>query len=89
MTIRAIDIGQAIEPLGEYADHIDDGVVVVTRSGQPVAVLVPIENTDLETIALSQDPRFLALVERSRRRYRDEGGRTLAEVERELGTVGS
>ena len=83
--MKAIAIEQATEPLGDYGDRIDDGTVVVTKAGGPVAVLVPLENADLETVTLSQDPRFLALIERSRRRYREEGGRTLAEVERELG----
>lgn len=33
--------------------------VVVTENGTPVAVLMAIENADLETVSLSTNPRFL------------------------------
>ena len=85
MTMRRIDIRQATDPLAEYASTIDRGPVVVTRSGRAVALVVAIDEADLESMALAEDPHFLALIERSMRHYHEQGGLILAEVERELG----
>ena len=54
--------------------------VVITDHGQPVAALVAIENSDLETVSLSTNPQFLDLIERSRARVSDEGGVPSEEV---------
>ena len=48
--------------------------MVVTANGKPIAALVGIENADMETVALSNNPRFLALIERSRQRQKSGGG---------------
>jgi hypothetical protein len=57
---------------------------VVTDDGQPVAALVMLEDTDLETVALSTDPGFLDLIQGSRARHTREGGLSGAEVRRRL-----
>ena len=46
MTLRTVDIADAVEPLADYAQRIGDGPVVVTSGGQPVAIVVPVENAD-------------------------------------------
>ena len=48
MTIRAVDIADAVQSLAEYAQHISAGPVVVTKGGQPVAVVVSAENADMK-----------------------------------------
>ena len=85
MTMRRIDIHQATGALADYAATVDRGPIVVTRSGRAVAVVVAVDDADLESMALAEDPRFQALIERSMRHYHEQGGLTLAEVERELG----
>jgi antitoxin (DNA-binding transcriptional repressor) of toxin-antitoxin stability system len=72
--MKVIEKSKATGTLAAYTDEIRDGVVIVTSDGNPVAALVPIENADLETVALSTNPAFIALVERSRSRVRTEGG---------------
>ena len=59
--------------------------VIVTRKGKPIAALVSLENADLETVALSTNRKFLALIERSRTRHRTEGGISSNEMRRRLG----
>ena len=76
---------QATASLAEYAQGLNGDSVIVTLGGKPVAALVSIENTDLETVALSNHPQFLALIERSRRRQQMEGGISSAEMRRRLG----
>ncbi len=61
------------------------GPLVLTKAGKPVAALVRVPNADLETAALSSDPKFLALIERSRARQRIEGGLSTADVRHRLG----
>jgi len=71
--------------LAKYAQQVDTGPIVVTIGGRPVAVVVAIENADLETISLSTNPQFLALIERSRARQESEGGISSDEMRRRLG----
>ena len=72
--MKVIEKADATAPLAEYAAQINKGPVIVTSEGRPVAALVPIENTDLETAALSTNRQFIDLIERSRARVRAEGG---------------
>jgi len=85
MSVRTLDITEAIQPLAEYAQQVDIGPIVVTIEGQPVAVVVAIGNADLETISLSTNPQFLALIERSRAHQESEGGISSDEMRRRLG----
>ncbi|MCL6541135.1 hypothetical protein [Roseiflexus sp.] len=85
MTLRIIDITEATQPLSEYAQQADTGPLVVMANGKPIAVVLPIENADTETIALSENPQFLAIIERSRERQKREGGLTSDQVRARLG----
>ena len=74
MTTRTVELTEATQPLAEYAQQVDDGVIIVTSNGRPIAAVVALPNTDAETVALSQSPQFLAIIERSRARQTREGG---------------
>ena len=82
--MKTIEMEDANMSLAECARKLSEPFVV-TDHGQPVAVLLPLENTDLETASLSSNPRFLELIERSRSRLSREGGIPSAEVRRRLG----
>jgi len=86
MTTRTIELTEATRSLAEYAQQVDEGVIVVTRNGHPIAAVVALPNTDVETIALSQSPQFLALIERSRARQAQAGGISSAEMRRRFRT---
>ena len=83
--MKTIEVTEATAPLGEYAKNIDGEPVILTVKGKPVAALVPIESTDLESVTLSTDPEFLTLIERSRIRQKSEGGISSAEMRLRLG----
>ena len=83
--MKFIEQADATAPLADYAAAIGAGPLVVTNHGQPVAALVPIENADVETVALGTSPEFLGLIERSRARTRAEGGISSAEMRRRFG----
>jgi prevent-host-death family protein len=55
--------------LSEYLDECEnEGPVVITRNGKPVAVLVaPLDKDDLERMILAHSPRFRAILAKSRK----------------------
>ncbi len=82
--MKVIEKADATGSLADYASEIEKGTVIVTNQGQPVAALVAIANTDLETASLATNPQFLDLIERSRARVRAEGGISSDEMRRRL-----
>lgn len=72
--MKIIELKDATDPLADYVARVTEGPVVITAGGKPLAALVFIEDLDLETASLAKDPKFLAIIERSRRRLKTEGG---------------
>ncbi|MCL5962423.1 MAG: type II toxin-antitoxin system prevent-host-death family antitoxin [Chloroflexi bacterium] len=88
MSARRIEMAQATKPLAEYAQQVDEGEqpLVVTSSGRPVVVVIPIaDEDDLESFLLGKNKKFLEIIERSRARYAKEGGLSEEEVRRRYG----
>ena len=83
--MKTIEIAQATASLADYAGDVKNEPLILTIKGKPVAALVSLENADLETVALSAHPQFLALIERSRARQKTEGGLSSEEMRRRLG----
>ncbi len=83
--MKTLEISKATAPLAKYAREVRKEPVILTVRGRPVAALVSVKNADLETVALSHHPRFLALIRRSRARQRSEGGISSGEMRRRLG----
>ena len=83
--MKTLEMAKATAPLADYARKVRKEPVIVTRNGKPVAALVSVENADLETVALSVEPQFLALIERSRARQKAEGGIPSPEMRQRLG----
>lgn len=85
MKTRTIELTEATELLAEYARQIEGGPIVITLNGRPIAAIVAVPNADIETISLSQDPKFLALIEHSRTRQQREGGSSSGDMRQRLG----
>jgi len=83
--MRTVEATKA-KSLAEYTEKVKKEPLVVTLEGKPVAVLVGITNADMETVSLSNNPRFLALIERSRARRKSRGGISTEEMRRRLET---
>jgi len=83
--VKTVEMEDATQTLAECARGIDAEPLVVTEGGRPVAVLLPLANTDLETVSLSSNLRFLELIEHSRVRLAEEGAVSPQEVRRQLG----
>ena len=83
--MKTVEMDKATKTLGECAREAGTEPLVVTQGGRPIAVLLALENADLETVSLSTNARFLDLIERSRSRLAAEGGLSSEEVRRQLG----
>ena len=82
--MKILDIKEAVNPLAEYTGQVSKEPVVITVDGKPVAALVSLENADLETVMLSDNPDFLDIIQRSRLRLRAGEGIASDEVRRQL-----
>src|SRR5438128_883903 len=75
--MRTVKLSTASRSLAEYADELDDDILVLTTArNRPIAAIVPLKNVDRESLALSSHPEFLQLIERSRREF--AAGKTLS-----------
>ena len=83
--MKTLDVEQATESLRDYARGVVKEPMVLTDGGKPIAALVSLREVDQETISLSLNPRFIALIEQSRARQEAEGGISSKEMRRRLG----
>jgi hypothetical protein len=82
--VKTIDIGNASSPVAEYVEQARTEPLVFTDHRAPTAVILSLVNADLETVALSTNRDFIALIEPSRARTQAEGGLTAAEMRRRV-----
>jgi prevent-host-death family protein len=66
--VKTVDLSAASGSLSEYAKKARKEGLVLTRRGRPVAMIVPIDSSDVESLSLGTNPDFLAIIERSRAR---------------------
>jgi prevent-host-death family protein len=83
--VKTLEMTKATLPLAEYAENINQEPVILTKHGKPVAALVSLEDVDTETVKLSSNPKFIALIERSRGERKAKGGISSAEMRKRLG----
>jgi hypothetical protein len=84
-SMKKIEITQATNPLGQYARELGNEPLVLTDGGRAVAALLPIDDADLESMMLSLNPRFQAIIEKARAESREGRGLSAGDVRRELG----
>jgi prevent-host-death family protein len=82
--MKTIELGEATSPLADYIEGVQSEPLVITENGTPTAVILPLVGTDLESVSLSTNPDFIALIERSRARSRTDGEVSSAEMRRRI-----
>jgi hypothetical protein len=82
--MKTLDIAEVPTSLREYIRNLGEEPVALLDDGNPVAVLVPTPNSDLETVTLSLSPTFLAIIESSKLSLATQGGFTTEELRREF-----
>ena len=84
--MRTVELDKATAPLADYARRARKGGVVVTLRGRPFATVTAVpKGADWEGIAVAMNPKFQAIIERSRKAHREEGGISSDEMRRLLG----
>lgn len=69
--MKLLELDEAKGSLSDYALKNRRQAVVVIRNGKPVSALVPLDSrADLERLSLSVNPRFRAILDRSRAEVR-------------------
>jgi hypothetical protein len=81
-TVAMEDTTMTAEELAKMAEKEP---VILTRKGQPLVAIKDISGSDWETVSLANNPQFIAIIEASRRSYREKGGIPLDQVRRVLG----
>ena len=67
--MKRLELSAAVRPLADYVTDFGDETVLLTEGKRAVAALVPLRNVDRESLALSQHPEFLDLIERARAEF--------------------
>lgn len=82
--MRSIELSEvaALVPLLENGDQEP---LFLTRNGETVAAIVPACEDDVESLLLSINPQFRAILERSQQRLESQGGLTSDQVRERLG----
>ncbi len=82
--MKAIELSQ-VSALTPYVKPGRGGPLLLTDHGQVVATIVPANERDAESMLLSINPKFNAILARSRQRLETEGGLSSDEVRKRLG----
>jgi antitoxin (DNA-binding transcriptional repressor) of toxin-antitoxin stability system len=83
--LKTLELAQATDSLAKAARGLSKSGVLLTRRGKPLALLVPLKESELEAARLSVNPEFMRIIERSRRSLRRRGGLSIEQVRRRLG----
>jgi antitoxin (DNA-binding transcriptional repressor) of toxin-antitoxin stability system len=85
--MKTLNIKDISPALLELVRTLGEDPVVLLHRGKPVAALLPVSNADLETVSLSLNPQFLAIIERSRTGLRQKGGFSSEDLRKEFGVL--
>lgn len=83
--MKVLPLEETTLTVPELAEMVKEGPVILTRDGQPWMTVKDVSGSDWESISLASNPQFMALIEQSRRSYRERGGIRLDDLRRELG----
>jgi hypothetical protein len=83
--MRVLPLEETTLTVPDLAELVKEGPLLLTRNGQPWMTVKDVSGSDWESISLASNPRFMDLIEQSRRSYREKGGIRLEDIRRELG----
>lgn len=77
--MRKVEISEIASLLENYDKN--ELPLILTRNGQPVAALFPVEDVDMETLSISMNPKFITIIEQSRKSQKEEGRIFLEDID--------
>ena len=81
--MKTIDLSE-VTALTPHLQTGNNEPIVVRSQGKTLAAVVPINESDVESLLLSINPQFQRILERSEERLQTEGPLSAAEVRRRL-----
>ena len=73
--MKVASVAEVAANFGVFLKDSENGPVVVTRHGKPVAVLLATDNEgDLERLLMGHSPKLQAILEAARKRFRSGAG---------------
>jgi hypothetical protein len=82
--MKTLDLS-AVAALTPHLPSNGQEPLFLTKDGHTVAAVVPADDDDVESLLLSVNPKFQAILERSQRRLELEGGLSSADVRQRFG----
>ena len=82
--MKSLDLSE-VSALAPHLQSDAQEPLLLTKNGHTVAAVVPADDDDVESMLLSINPQFQAILERSQQRLESEGGLSSAEVRERLG----
>jgi len=80
--MKSIKLPKEIKPLLAVAETDEEETLVFTANKKPVAALVSLRNADRESLALSMNREFLAIINQARKEIRAGKTVSLEDLER-------
>ncbi|RMI26807.1 MAG: type II toxin-antitoxin system Phd/YefM family antitoxin [Calditrichaeota bacterium] len=87
--MKVVEMSQVKESFQEYFGSLPDDFLVITKKGRPVAVILPMSKIDSETLLLSIDPDFLAIIEKARKEFEEGKSLSMEQMKEEILKTGS
>jgi prevent-host-death family protein len=73
--MKIVSVADVKARLSAYLKESQEGPVIVTRNGKPIAVLLAVTDEDeLERLVLAHSPKFREILDKSRRQIEETGG---------------
>ena len=83
--MKIVPLYEVKNRLSAYVQEAAQGPIVITKNGKPCAALIHVEaDEDIETLLLSRNPEFLALLDKSVEKTKKQGGRPFSAVKEEV-----
>jgi PHD/YefM family antitoxin component YafN of YafNO toxin-antitoxin module len=83
--MKTIEITTASKSLAEYTSDLENDFVLLTSNNKPVAAIVSLRNIDPESLALSTNQEFLAIIEQARRECAEGKKSSLGSIKEHFG----
>lgn len=73
--MKIVPVAEVKTHFSTYLEQCQNGPVIVTKNGRPVAVLISApEDDELERLVLANTPRFRCLLDAAEQRIQQTGG---------------
>jgi len=73
--MKIASVAEVKTKFSAYVKASQEGPVIVTRNGKPVAVLLSMEDEDeIERLILAYSPKFQEILQMARQQIREKGG---------------